>query len=91
MEQLFEKRYTKKGVRAFVKETEQGDLDLHFQFQWGDGDFNPMLGGGLFEDRLDDLYKETGVLTSWNAIGSSNLNVDDSADWLAKGYREVIL
>ena len=91
MEQLFEKRYTKKGVRAFVKETEQGELDVHFQFKWGGSDSNPMLGGGLFEDRLDDLYMETEVLLSWNAIGSSELNVDDSEIWLAKGYREVIL
>ncbi len=91
MEQLFEKRYTKKGVRTFVKEKKSGQLDVHIVFYPRKVNSNPLRGGKLFADLLDDLYDETGVMPSWTSVGVPENAVDDSEDKLALGYREVIL
>ena len=91
MEQLFEKRYTKKGVRAFVKEKKSGRLDVHIVFYPREVNSNPLRGGKLFADSLDDLYDETGVMPSWTSVGVPENAVDDSDDKLALGFREVIL
>ena len=91
MEQLFEKRYTKKGVRAFVKVREDNSLDVHIIFDPKKVNNNPLLGGKLFSDSLDDLYKETGVMPTWTSVGVPENSVDDSDEKLALGFREVIL
>lgn len=91
VEQLFEKRYTKKGVRAFVKQRENGSLDVHIVFYPKKVNSNPLLGGKLFADSLDDLYVATDVMPTWTSVGVPENSVDDSAEKLALGYREVIL
>ena len=82
MEQLFEKRYTKKGVRTFFKKQENGYWDVHIVFYPRKVDSNPFRGGKLFADSLDGLYRETGVPEN---------SVDDSEEKLALGFKEVIL
>lgn len=91
MEQLFEKRYTKRGVRSFVKKREDGSLDVHIVFYPKKVKSNPLLGGKLFADLLDDLYNETGIMPTWTSVGVPEIAVDDSDEKLALGYREVIL
>lgn len=91
MEQLFEKRYTKKGVRAFVKRREDGSLDVHIVFYPRKVDSNPFWGGKLFADSLDGLYRETGIMPTWNSVGVPENSVDDSEEKLALGFKEVIL
>lgn len=91
MEQLFEKRYTKKGVRSFVKRRENGSLDVHIVFYPKKVKSNPLLGGKLFADLLDDLYAETEVMPTWTSVGVPENAVDDSDEKLALGYKEVIL
>lgn len=91
MEQLFEKRYTKKGVRTFFKKQENGYWDVHIVFYPKKVKSNPLLGGKLFADLLDDLYNETGVVPSWTSVGVPENAVDDSEDKLSLGFREVIL
>ena len=91
MEQLFEKRYTKKGVRTFFKEQENGYWDVHIVFYPRKVDSNPFRGGKLFADSLDDLYRETGIMPAWNSVGVPENSVDDSEEKLALGFKEVIL
>ena len=91
MEQLFEKRYTKRGVCSFVKKREDGSLDVHIVFHPKKVNNNPLLGGKLFADLLDDLYNETGIMPTWTSVGVPENSVDDSDEKLALGFREVIL
>ena len=48
-------------------------------------------GGKLFADSLDGLYRETGIMPTWNSIGVPENSVDDSEEKLALGFKEVIL
>ena len=91
MEQLFEKRYTKKGVRAFVKRREDGSLDVHIVFYPKKVKSNPLLGGKLFADLLDELYAETDIMPTWTSVGVPENSVDDSDEKLALGYKEGVL
>lgn len=91
MEQLFKKRYTKKGVRTFFKKQENGFLDVHIVFYPRKVNSNPFLGGKLFADSLDDLYRETGIMPTWNSVGVPENSLDDSEEKLAHGFKEVIL
>lgn len=91
MKQLFNKRYTKKGVRTFFKEQENGFWDVHIVFYPRKVDSNPFRGGKLFADSLDDLYRETGIMPTWNSVGVPENSVDDSEEKLALGFKEVIL
>ena len=91
MEQLFKKRYTKKGVRTFFKKQENGFLDVHIVFYPRKVNNNPFLGGKLFADSLDDLYRETGIMPTWNSVGVPENSLDDSEEKLAHGFKEVIL
>ena len=91
MEQLFKKRYTKKGVRTFFKVRENGYWDVHIVFYPRKVDSNPFRGGKLFADSLDDLYRETGIMPTWNSVGVPENSFDDNEEKLALGFREVIL
>lgn len=91
VEQLFKKRYTKKGVRAFAKKLNNDLLDVHIVFYPQKVKSNPLLGGKLFADSLDDLYNETGIMPTWTSVGAPENSKDDSDSKLALGYKEVVL
>lgn len=91
MEQLLKKRYTKKGVRTLFKEQENGYWDVHIVFYPRKVNSNPFRGGKLFADSLDDLYREAGIMPTWNSVGVPESSLDDSEEKLAQRFKEVIL
>ena len=86
MRQLFKKRYTKEGVRAFYSKDRH---EVHLSFPDKDEFDSPFKSKALFEDVLDVIRKRYGIYITWTAYCDEFGIEDDSYRFL--DWEEVIL
>lgn len=84
MLQLFNKRYTKDGVRAFYSKEEN---EVHLTYP--DSMSSPFTSRLLDADVVDNIRREHGVWVTWTPYGSKSGVSDDSS--LFSSWVEVIL
>lgn len=73
MRQMFKKRYTKEGVRAFYSKDEN-EVHLTYPDKLG----SPFKSRRLVEDIVDDIRNQYGIYVTWTPYDRKGSSLDDT-------------